>query len=398
MSTRRTLDGDRRRTPNPAHRSVSRSLRIIATLACVGALGCDRPERGPDPAIAVTVLELEQALAPDGSRFAGRVEPISTVEVRSQTEGAVEDLALVPPKGPNPHRLQVGDRVETGQFLVQLERDTYEQRLGVAQAKLDSANVQLANQKVEYGRAQGLFKGGVESKEFLDNARTALEAAQASAAQQQHSVDEARIHLDWTRVTAPLSGVVLSLAVQPGDVARPQTLLLEIGDVSSVYVTFGVPSDAVSALEIGTLLHMTIDELGDRDLAGRISRIAPAADPHSGVFDVTVTLPNPDAALRPGFVAEVRLPRDTAAEVRRPLIPLDAVVRPPGEPAAFGVYIVETASGADDLAGIARIRSVELAGPVGNRVAVRSGLQGDERVIVRGSTLVHDGAAVRVIP
>lgn len=398
MSTRRTIDGDQRCTPATRHRAVSGSLRVIALLACIGAAGCERPAPERDPAIAVTVLELDAALAPDGSRFAGRVEPISTVEVRSQTEGAVEDLALVPPKGPDPHRLQVGDRVEAGQFLVQLERDTYEQRLGIEQAKLDSANVQLANQKVEYGRAQGLFKGGVESKEFLDNARTALEAAQASAAQQQHSVDEARIHLGWTRVTAPLTGVVLSLAVQPGDVARPQTLLLEIGDVSSVYVTFGVPSDAVSALEIGTLLHMTIDELGDRDLAGRISRIAPAADAHSGVFDVTVSLPNPDAALRPGFVAEVRVPRAAADGARRPLIPLDAVVRPPGEPEAFGVYVVETAPGADELAGIARIRGVELAGPVGNRVAVRSGLEGNERVIVRGSTLVHDGAAVRVIP
>jgi RND family efflux transporter MFP subunit len=377
----------------------------VALTVGLAAAACDRAAPGPRPAIAVTVLELDQAVAPDGSRYAGRVEPISTVQVRSQVDGAVESLAMIPPKGPNGHPLQEGDRVEAGQFLVQLERDTYEQRLGVEQAKLDSAQVQMANQKKEFDRAKGLYQGGVESKEFLDNARTAFDAAKASVAQQEHAVNEARIHLDHTRVTASISGVVLTLAVQPGDDARPQSLLLEIGDVSRVYVTFGVPSNAVAALEIGTLLHMTIDEMGDRDFAGRIERIAPAADERSGVFDVTVALPNPDGALRPGFVAEVRVPRELAlaSGAIHPLIPLDAVVRPPGDPAAFGVYVVESTPSATSppgsgFEGTARIRTVDLGGPIGNRVAVRSGLQGDERVIVRGSTLVHDGAAVRVIP
>lgn len=405
----------RRRTANhpPRFRRRAHGLLVFALLSGLASAACDRAEPGPRPAIAVTVLELDQAVAPDGAHYAGRVEPISTVQVRSQVDGAVESLAMIPPKGPDPHPLshplshpiQEGDRVEAGQFLVQLERDTYEQRLGVEQAKLDSAQVQMANQKKEYDRAKGLYQGGVESKEFLDNARTAYEAARASVAQQRHAVDEARIHLDHTRVTAPISGVVLTLAVQAGDDARPQSLLLEIGDVSRVDVTFGVPSNVVAALEIGTLLHMTIDEMGERDFAGRIERIAPAADARSGVFDVTVGLPNPDGALRPGFVAEVRVPREPASAggASQPLIPLDAVVRPPGQPDAFGVYVVErtaspTPGPGDDFEGTARIRTVELGGPIGNRVPVRSGLQGDERVIVRGSTLVHDGAAVRVIP
>jgi len=410
MRANRRIRDEHRGASNRIHRptrSRRRDRRWLAVALLIGlaAPACDRGAPGSRPAIAVTVLELDQAVAPDGSRYAGRVEPISTVQVRSQVDGAVESLAMIPPKGPSPHPLQEGDRVEAGQFLVQLERDTYEQRLGVDQAKLDSARVQMAFQKKEYDRAKGLYQGGVESKEFLDNARTAFEAAQASVAQQEHAVAEARIHLDHTRVTAPISGVVLSLAVQAGDDARPQSLLLEIGDVSRVYVTFGVPSNAVAALEIGALLHMTIDEMGDRDFAGRIERIAPAADQRSGVFDVTVALPNPDGALRPGFVAEVRVPRTLALAQgeSRPLIPLDAVVRPPGDPTGFGVYIVERAASGtsppgSDFEGTARIRTVDLGGPIGNRVAVRSGLQGDERVIVRGSTLVHDGAAVRVIP
>lgn len=385
-----------------ARSSSLRSAGWIAVVAivCGSALACERSAPGPAPGIAVTVLDLGQAVAPAGERYAARVEPITTVAVRSQVDGAVEALAKVKPQSGAAHPLQIGDTVAAGDFLVQIERDTYQQRVGVEQAKLDSAKVSLALQLKEYDRAKGLFKGGVESKEFVDNARTAYASAQAAVAQQQHSLNEAKIHLERTRVTSPLDGVVLKVAIEPGDTVRPQSLLAQVGDVSSVNVTFGVPAGSVAALSIGSMLHMTFDAIAGDEYAAPITKIAPSAEAMNGVFDVTLTLPNPDGLLRPGYVAEVRVPREMieTATGANLTIPLDAVIRPPDDAKGFGVYVVEASPSTTPREGVARIRSVELGAPVGNRVKVRSGLGGNERIIVRGSTLVHDGSAVRIIP
>ena len=108
-----------------------------------------------------------------------------------------------------------------------------------------------------------------------------------------------------------------------------------------------------------------------------------------------ISLPNPDGDLKPGLVAEVQIPRELRKDAQAPqLVPLDAIVRPPEEPTAFAVYVVESTDSGD----VARLERVQVGDPVGSRVAVGAGLDGSERVIVRGSTLVRDGSPVRVIP
>lgn len=377
-------------------------LILPSCLALIAAwFGCDRSGTQTPSGIAVTVLDLRQAVDTDGERFAGRASPITTVQVRSQVEGAVQDLAQIDDPMGNPHRLQIGDSVATGEFLVQIDPQSYQERLGAEQAKLESARVQAANARIEYQRTKALYESEVDSKESLDNARTAYESARASQAQQQHSVDQAKIQLSRTRIESPLDGVVLKVMVVEGDTVRPQSILLEIGDISSLNITFGVPAQSVGILEMGMLLHMTFDALAETDYAAPITKIAPSADTRSGVFDVTLTLPNPGEVIRPGFVAEVRVPRELLEQATGPrmTIPLDSVVRPPEEPAGFGVYIVvETESQDGKIEQRAQIRPVELGAPIGNRVSVLSGLWGDEQVIVRGATLVHEGSVVRVIP
>ena len=133
----------------------------------------------------------------------------------------------------------------------------------------------------------------------------------------------------------------------------------------------------------------------NRTFRGQITRVAPSADPSSRVFEVEVTIPNQDGALKSGMIAALEVDhRGAAAPTTGRLVPLNAVVRPPGQAQGYAVYVVEGPTGKQH----ARLRRVELGDVSGNLIRVTSGLQGGERVIVRGATLAVDSQAVRIIP
>ena len=380
---------------------VSRAGFLGLALVVLAAPGCHEATVSAPSAIPVTVLELGGGAIASESLYSGRVRAATTAKVRSQVEGVVEALASVRDEQGERRVLQEGDRVSAGQVLVRLETDAYEERVGEARAKLDRAKAEFADRAISYTRMQEMYANGqIVSKQQVDDAKAAYESTKAEVGQHEHGLAEAEIYLGRTKVKAPISGVVLAVAVAVGDVARSQTLLLEIGDLSSVDVSFGVPAALAARLELGMRVHFYVDGLGDREFVGRISKLAPAADVASGVFNAVVRLPNPSGALRPGQVAEVRLPREFQGEAsgHAPLVPLDAIVRPPDDPEAFAVYVVGAEGGANASDGRAELRRVDVGNPVGNLVAIESGLEGEERVILRGATIVHDGSPVRVIP
>jgi multidrug efflux system membrane fusion protein len=137
-----------------------------------------------------------------------------------------------------------------------------------------------------------------------------------------------------------------------------------------------------------------VDAAGATTFPGRITAIAPAADPQSRVFSVEVSLANASGQLRPGMIGAVTLmPRAAAgATLARPLtVPLTAVVRSTigGQ---FAVAVIEESG----TGAVAKLRSVELGEVIGNSIAVTKGVTAGERVVVSGATLLVDGAPIRI--
>jgi multidrug efflux pump subunit AcrA (membrane-fusion protein) len=112
------------------------------------------------------------------------------------------------------------------------------------------------------------------------------------------------------------------------------------------------------------------------------------------VFDVEIAIPNGDGRLRPGMIGAVSIVPETTAAAGRPAVPLAAVVRADKGPDQYTVFVV---AGPDSDA-VARSRAVTLGAIEGNLVAVTSGVEPGERVVVMGATLLKDGDTVRVIP
>ena len=155
---------------------------------------------------------------------------------------------------------------------------------------------------------------------------------------------------------------------------------------------FGVPAHVVVNLREGQVLTATTTTYPGVAFAGRITRLGLSADPQSRLFDVEVTLPNPDGRLKVGFVMSLRVPA-IGASAPGVLIPLGAIVRPPGDPEGHAAFVVVEEGGAMT----ARLRSVTLGDVVGDSILVADGLQPEDRVIVRGATVVADGTLVDLI-
>src|SRR5262249_19843192 len=154
-------------------------------------------------------------------------------------------------------------------------------------------------------------------------------------------IAEAELAVDDTRVRAPMNGVVVKRNVEVGTLAGPGTVAFAIADTASVKAVFGVPDTELEALRLGSRQTVTTEALRGRELSGSITRIAPVADPKSRVFEVEVTLPNRDDELKPGMIAALKLANDGHSAPPVAVLPLNAVVRSPGHPGRFAVFVVD---------------------------------------------------------
>jgi RND family efflux transporter MFP subunit len=290
-----------------------------------------------------------------------------------------------------------------------------------SKAQLKDSEASYERAKLDFARAEALFATQSITKPDFDAAKERFEVSKAKfeAARAQLAVAEAKVNtakyqigaaesrLKTTEATvytvsiplgdaqlrAPLSAVVIERKIEVGQLVSTGTPAFVLADLSSVKAAFGVPDLALHNFKIGDTLTMTTDAIPGTEFTGHISRISPAADSSSRVFDVEVTIPNPQGLLKPGMIAAMTV-NETGATKEFPVVPLTAVTRSKADPNAYAVMVVEEVNGKH----VARLRNVELGESYGNAVAVNSGVKPGEIVITTGVSQVADGEEVHVMP
>jgi RND family efflux transporter MFP subunit len=149
----------------------------------------------------------------------------------------------------------------------------------------------------------------------------------------------------------------------------------------------------VAGLRLGMPLKVTTEAVPGGEFHGRITAVSPAADPKSRVFDVEITIPNPEGTLKVGMVVTIEVqegppPTDTL------VVPLSAVVQSKSQPGGYAVFVLE----AQGSRQVARLRDVKLGDAFGNTVAVVEGVAEGEQVVTTGAPLLAEGEQVVVIP
>lgn len=340
------------------HRTVA-----ALTLAALMAAGCDRtapPAADEAPPPEVETLRVRPEPARRVTTAVGTLEPVARVLVAAQEEGVVTAVTV-----------REGDRVRAGQVVVELDDRQVRAELAQAEASVEEA-------RARWRRVETLRAEGVMAEQDVDAARAADRIAEAR-------LEALRTRLSFTRIQAPVSGVVTERHVEVGDLASPRAPLLELAAGDGLLLRVPVSELEVVRLAEGDVADITVDALPELRLQGRIARIYPAADSTSRQVTVELAISGAPPAVRLGFLARAHLVLETIAAGL--LVPEDAVLR--GAEAASFVWLVRE--------GVATMRPVEVDLRIDGRALIADGLAPGDEVVVRGMARLRDGAPVAVV-
>jgi multidrug efflux system membrane fusion protein len=365
-------------------------------LAVALATACGHQAAESRQLTAVKVTLVEPAVGPSGTRYSAHIEPATRVDMAFRVGGYIDFIAKASGIDAKPRVLQEGDAVREGQELASVRKVDYVQRLDEAKAAYEQARAAQAQAQSDLARAEQLVTTGSLPTVEAEVARTKVRTAAATVEGARARVDEASTALGDTALRSPMNGVVLKRWIEVGVLAAPGTPAFTIADVSSVKAVFAVPDTILPHVHLGAAQAVLADAFAGVTFQGRISRIAPSADPRSRVFEAEVMIPNSDQRLRSGMVASLSLDGvvDGAGARPLPLVPLAAIVRAPGKATGFAVFVVAEEAGQT----VAHAREIEVGEYLGRDIPVSRGLAGGERVVVLGAGLLSDGETVEVIP
>ncbi|MEI7635707.1 MAG: efflux RND transporter periplasmic adaptor subunit [Syntrophus sp. (in: bacteria)] len=360
---------------------------IIATFL----FGCshDNPKKPPQPK-AVQIVTVQEETMAGGLRYSANIKPKHQIDLFFKNGGYVATLLQVQGKDNQRRDIQDGDRVSRGQILATLRNSDYALKESQNQAAFAEAEAALEQARLEYLRAEKLFDSGSMTKPDYENAKARRDILEAKRAGARALRDEARLALQDASLRSPISGVVLKKNVERGSLAGQNAPAFVVADTSSVKAEFGVPDVLLKHIKIGKSYTLTSEAFPGEDFSGRVSRIAAAADTGSRVFDVEIAIPNPQDRLKTGMVMSL-FTSDTALLKPVVVIPLNAIIRPRGNPSGYAVFTVAQQEGKS----IARMKTVKLGEVVGNRMTVLEGLRVGDQVVGNGAALLQEGDEVK---
>jgi RND family efflux transporter MFP subunit len=372
----------------------SRGFAVALGVAAAVAPGCSRHGGEKAPARPVRVEKVQGESAAAGLRYSASIQPYEQVPLAFKVGGYVQEISQRPGADGHPRNVQQGDLVTRGTVLARIQPADYQEKVNQARAQVAQAEAGLAKARADAARAEALYKAQALTRPDYDAATASLASAAASAEGARAQLESARISLRDGVLMAPADGVILSRNIEVGSLAGVGTTGFTLADLTRVKAVFGVPDLLVERVRLGAPLQVKSDAFGSTVFPGRVTAVSPSADAQSRVFNVEVTIPNPDRRLKAGMIASVEVAAPSAdIEPGSAAVSVAAVVKSPG-PGGFAVFV---ADGPDDDA-VARSREVTLGRISGNRVAVTTGLKVGERVVVSGASLLTDGDRVRVIP
>src|SRR2546428_480476 len=317
----------------------TRLLLMLAVGGCRAWGGHEAPVKLPTP---VRLMPAESSSSGSGVRYSANIGAKDEVSLAFKQAGYVREILQVRDIDGRPRDLHEGDRVAKGTVLARLRESEFEESVRQARAQVVEAEATLRRARQDFERADALNKTQSLTQPDYDQARTQLDVSEARLEGAQAQYQVARTSLDDCALKAPFDGVVTTAALQVGQLVSPQTAGFVLDDLTSVKAIFGVSDVMLEELKLGRTLSMSTQSMPGSELHGRITRIAPAADPKSRVFEVEVTIPNPGERLKPGMIAALQVGEEAKALASKEALPavrLGAIVRPPGETEGYAVFV-----------------------------------------------------------
>lgn len=330
----------------------------------------------PRPAISVSAAVAEERPWEERLPAIGTLTASQGIDLTVEVAGTVRDVLF-----------QSGQKVTQGQPLIQMDGS-------VEQASLEAAEADLSLSRVEFERGRSLVSRQMISKSDFDRLAAQLQKNTGAVAQ-------LKAMLDKKRILAPFSGTIGIRQVDVGDYLASGTVIATLQDLSTLYVDFHLPEQAVPRLSVGQKVAVSVAAYPGEVFEGRIGAINPKVDEATRNVQVRAMLPNPDDKLLPGMFAnlEVLLPEAP----RRVVVPETAITY-----TLYGnsVYVIEPVK--DDSGEVQKDdqdepqlqvqrRFVETGPRRGGWVVILKGLAPGEQVVTSGQLKLDNGARVAIV-
>ncbi|GAA4712131.1 efflux RND transporter periplasmic adaptor subunit [Brevibacillus fulvus] len=398
-------------------------ISLVSVLALL-AVGCSNAESSTTASSVpvVKVIKIGQS-AKTGLLASGKVAADQEVQVVSKFSGKVARV-----------NADEGSVVKQGDVLVQLDSTDYLQQVRQSESALRTAEAKLADtkagarsQEVEqlessleqmkvlydqkqtnYNRIKQLFETGAVAKAELDNATADLNVArtnyekvkaqldltkagattntlaalQAEVDRLRASLDLAKSNLENVNVTAPISGVISSRNIDPGEMAQAGASLLTVVKMDEVKVEASVSQDQINQIKVGQPIEVHVQGIADKTFNGTVEFVSPVSDATSSTFPIKVKVDNKEGLLRAGMLAELYLSGQTSSEIQ---VPTSAVLHKDDK---MYVYKVD-----GDV-----VHQVEITGSEkdSNWIIVSNGVSENEQIVLNPSDALTDGSKVQV--
>lgn len=379
-----------------APRMLPAAFTAVLMAALAGCSGhADEAAQMAFPPPQVTVLAVAPQDLPVQREYIGQTKGSREVEIRPRVGGIIEQRLY-----------EEGSRVAAGAVLFQLDPKSYEAQLAAAEAVLARASAQRNQAKREWERVQPLAADKVISRKALDDAQSAYELAQADLQAATAAVREARLQLDYTRVTAPIAGVAgLAEKVEGAVVRASEDRLTTLTVTDPMDVHFSVSENELLAQRKeaadgslrmpgngGMQIHIRLADGSIPDRVGRIDFNDARIDTQTGTLNMRARLPNADGLLKSGQFVRVLV--DGAVRPHAITVPQKAVLEGPQ-----GKFVFVVDHGKDG-APIANVRPVEVGEWAGQGEArswvIRKGLAQGDQVILDNFIKLRPGGPVQI--
>jgi membrane fusion protein, multidrug efflux system len=360
--------------------SHSKAAQDAAAPAAPGK-GASRGPGGANFSVPVVVATTTKGDLPVYLNGLGTVTPLSTVTVRSRVDGQLINVAF-----------KEGQYVKAGDLLAQIDPRPFQVQLEQAEGQLAKDLAQRKDAEANLERFKLLFKEGVIPKQQLDTQAASVGQFDGAIKSDQAQIDNAKLQLTYSRITAPISGRIGLRLVDPGNIvhATDTNGLLIITQLQPISVIFTLPQDQLP--QVFDKLHKGATQLTveafDRDntakiATGKLLTIDNQIDVATGTYKLKAVFNNEDSSLFPNQFVNTHLLVDTKRNLS--LVPLAAVQRGPQ-----GTYVYVVAS------NIVKIHNITVAQTTGGTVGVSDGLRPGELVVTDGQDKLQEGT--KVIP
>lgn len=203
-------------------------------------------------------------------------------------------------------KVRAGDKVAKGDLLIMLKQDDFKAALAQSSANINAVQASLTQAKKQLARMIDLNAQGLVSVSELDDAKAKFENLTANLAVAKQQQTQAQVSLNYTRITAPISGVVVERLTEPGDTATPGKPLITLYNPLQLQLEFNVREQQAVKLRVGDSLNVVLPSL-DITTPATVSEIVPVADNAARSLLIRLEA-DAQLGLMPGLYAQLQLP------------------------------------------------------------------------------------------